>query len=77
MFCLKLCIVIHNERILGGRFISVTTFMDPNCKLDFMDLGFTISPFYENEGKKILYDGIKANITLYSGDFTSKCSFPN
>merc|ERR1711976_177679 len=74
---MSLCKNVGQNTKPGGRFISVTTFMDPNCKLDFMDLGFTISPFYENEKEKILYDGMKSNITLYSGDLTSKCSFPN
>ena len=62
---------------VGGRFISLSTILDSNCKLDSMELGYNFSPCYENKNEEIMYDGIKTDVSLYSEDMKSKCCFPN
>ena len=71
------CSTAYQNTKPGGRFVTVTTVLDETCKMEDMEYGYRFVPCKQwvdtNEAK----DGIKANITLYSGDLKSQCTFPN
>ena len=74
---LDFCENINKNTKPGGKFVSVTTFLDDTCKMENMSLGYKFVPCFMGDQKTTLDDGRKVDVTLYSGDLKSKCCFPN
>ena len=71
------CVNAHQNTKPGGRFVTVTTVLEESCKMEDMDYGYRFVPCKEWVDTNGAEDGVKANITLYSGDLNSQCTFPN
>ena len=75
---LNFCSNVYRNSKPGGRLVTITTVLDVNCNQEDLSLGYSFVPCPDVvNAQGTLYDGIKIDITLYSGDFKSKCCFPN
>ena len=74
---LDFCKNINKNIKPGGKFVSVTTFLDDSCKMENMSLGYKLVPCCVGAKDVTLGDGAKVDVTLFSRDLKTKCCFPN
>ena len=56
----------------------VTTVLDEECNQEDKLLGYKFAPDKDTMTEnKAWFDGIKVNVSVCSGDFKSRCTFPN
>ena len=74
---LKFCENIYANLKCGGKFVTMQPVLDETCNLEDMTLGYTFVPYVNEKKPDTLYDGVQVDVTIYSADFKSKCSFPS
>ena len=75
---LSFCNTAFKNTKPGGRLVTVSTVLDEKCQQENKSLGFKFVPSVGTDSDtRLLYDGVKVNVSLYSEDFKSHCTFPN